>query len=268
MAENTDTEIKSNAPLSSNDIGKIYYNDRSEFVRAMREKTQRLLIWFDTKLKINNLLTSIEKNNLKNNINWNIVWTTLEQEKFNQNLIRADISHDDAKVSEIIKSEFDREEIESYLRWISKFEREEISIKDEVYNPTREMWIIVRKKDLVSDSLDKMWDNKYNCVFLLDDDNKFLWIFTKHQLNEFSYSLRLEDVIEEKIDVSWNRKISNEKAGEIMSWLWINALPILDDNRNLYWVLSIKSLEKNEIKNTCMLSLTKLYLSRSNTIFG
>ncbi|MDD2487217.1 MAG: CBS domain-containing protein [Candidatus Gracilibacteria bacterium] len=262
MADNFDPIAKAeNSSLSSKDIEKIYYNDKNEFVKALKEKVDRLTIGLDTKTKINDLLISIERNRSKNNKDGNIVWTYLEQEKFEEKVIGVDKNHNDNQLTEIISSELDREDIEAYLRGIRNFKREEISNKDEIYSPERELGIVVRKDNTVLESLKKMKDNKYNCVVLLDDENRFLGIFTKHQLAEFDENLKLESIMDQKIDISGNQKISNEKAGEIMQGLGINALPILNDDRTLYGVLSIKSLELNNIENTCMLSLTKLNLN-------
>jgi len=153
---------------------------------------------------------------------------------------------------------------EDYLNQLNSVKNIERSVLDEEWDITtkkNEYSIIVREINTVWDALAKMNDNWYNCVFLLGENNKFIWLFSKENLLDKPPFFRLRDVKERIIVASGDKNISDDDAIKTMKNHWINAIPIIDESWFFYGILSIKFKEKNEIENSAVMQLTKLNLS-------
>lgn len=242
-------------------FNEVYFRDKIDFLDAIENRIDKLKINLETKKRLKAYLITVES---KRKLKWLIEWTQEEQGHFAEKLNKLEdekisIFDKSEKMSEFISGEIKREEIEAFLRSVKRTKREEISAKNDLMTWERELGIIVYENNTVWEAIHKTEKTGYNCVFLLDKDNKFIWIYTKIQLQEFDLNKKISEVWG-KIEEYWKRGITNNDAKKIMMKLWINALPILDNKEILYWVLSIKDLEKNIAANECVLSLTELNL--------
>lgn len=243
-------------------LKEIYFHDEIDFLSAIKRKIDEARIHLDTRNILETHLTRVES---KRKLKWLIEWTQEEQGHFAKKLNKLgwekiSIFDKSEKMNEFISEEIKREEIEAFLRSVKRMEREEISAKNDLISGQRELGIIVYENNTIAEAIHKTEKTWYNCVFLLDKENKLIGIFTKNQLQELDPAKKISEIIKDGIVEFWNKNIKNTEAKNKMMRLWINALPILDNQGILYWVLSIKDLEKNIAENRCVLSLTELNL--------
>jgi len=243
-------------------LEEVYFNDKANFLKAIENRIEKLTLNLETKKRLKAYLILVES---KRKLKWLIEWTQEEQGHFAQKLNQLEnekisIFDKSEKMSEFISGEIKREEIEAFLRSVKRTKREEISAKNDLISWERELGIIVYETNTVGEAIHKTEKTWYNCVFLLDKDNKLIWIFTKNQLQELDLNKKISEIVKEGTLEFWKKDITNNDAKNKMMKLWINALPILDEQGILYWVLSIKDLEKNIAENKCVLSLTELNL--------
>ncbi|EKD65811.1 MAG: hypothetical protein ACD_49C00084G0006 [uncultured bacterium (gcode 4)] len=249
-------------------LEEVYFNDKMHFLSAIRKKIDEAHIHLDTKNLLENHLIKVEN---KRKLDWLIEWTQKEQWQFTDKLNKVkeektSIFNKLNKVDDLISEEINREEIETFLRSVKEIEIEKVDEKErirkfnELSSQVKELGIIVYETNTVGEAIHKTEKTGYNCVFLLDKDNKLIWIFTKNQLQELDSNKKISEIVKDGTLEFWKKDITNNDAKNKMMKLWINALPILDEQGILYWVLSIKDLEKNIAENKCVLSLTELNL--------
>ena len=243
-------------------LEEVYFHDKIDFLGAIENRIERLAINAETKKILKSHLIMVES---KRKLKWLIEWTQEEQGHFAEKLKKVEwekisIFDKSEKMNDFISEEIEREEIEAFLRSIKKIEREEISAKNDLISGQRELGIIVYENNTIGEAIHKTEKTWYNCVFLLDKENKLIGIFTKNQLQELDSNKKISEIIKDWVIEYWEKNIWNKEAKNKMMKLWINALPILDNQGILYWVLSIKDLEKNIAENRCVLSLTELNL--------
>lgn len=243
-------------------VWNIYFQDKSNFFDAIKNKIDNLHINLETKKELKRLLILM---NTKKDLKWLIEWTQEEQIVFEQKI--KNVENDDTsildkykKIKDFMYDEVDREELEIFLKSVKKIKREYIPSTAEITSQERELEIVVYEDNTIKEALDKIDKNWYNCVFLLDWNNKFLGIFTKYQLKAFNKNMKLSEISDKKITSFWKKDIKNKEAVDVMIKLWINAFPIVDDKWILFGVISIKDIKKNIEKNKCILSLTELNL--------
>lgn len=236
----------------------------SEFKQRLEEKSinvytkkelMKYLIQMETKSQLG-ILISMTKEKQEKILDkiWSIdklPISTFEKMMQSENLLEASFNKDDY----ILK-----------VNSITNIERIRIETEADVSSKKNEYSIIVREADTVSDALAKMNYKKiddvwYNCVFLLWENNKFLWIFSRESLLDKPPFFKLWEVKERIFIASGEENISDENAMNIMKNYWINAIPIIDESWIFYWVLSLKFKEKNEIWTSAILQLTQLDLS-------
>ncbi len=97
--------------------------------------------------------------------------------------------------------------------------------------------ITVRKENTIRDALWLIKKRSHNCVILIDNKNKPIWIITLRELmwfDQYSYiwDLKYKKVIKAKV---W---ISPEKSFEIMEKNSISSLPIVDKNEVLVGIMT------------------------------
>lgn len=246
----------------------VYFQDKKHFLEAIENKIERLTINAETKKILKSHLIMVES---KRKLKWLIEWTQEEQGHFDEKLNKVEwekisIFDKSEKMNEFISEEIKREEIEAFLRSVKKIEIKKVSEKErikkfnELSSQEKELGIIVYENNTIAQAIHKTEKTWYNCVFLLDKENKLIGIFTKNQLQELGPSQKISEIIKDGIVEFWNKDIKSTEAKNKMMKLWVNALPILDNQGILYWVLSIKDLEKNIVENRCVLSLTELNL--------
>ncbi len=111
--------------------------------------------------------------------------------------------------------------------------------------------ITVKKNNTIRDAMWIIYKRDHNCVIMIDDENKAIWIFKPKDfdnLDQFSllWDIKKPHLITAKV---W---VSNEEAFNIMEENNISSLPIVDNNWILKWILTKKNTIRNSIYNPSM----------------
>lgn len=215
-----------------------------------KKELMKFLIWLETKSQLG-ILFSITKEK----------WEKILEKILSIDKLPISTFEKTMQSEDLLIESFNKEDYLNKLNSIKNIERSSLDKEWDIVSKKNEYSIIVREVNTVWDALTKMNDNWYNCVFLLGENNKFVWLFSKENLLDKPPFFRLRDVKERIIVASGDKNITNEDAMITMRNHWINAIPIVDESWFFYGILSLKFKEKNEIENSAVMQLTKLNLS-------
>jgi IMP dehydrogenase len=113
-------------------------------------------------------------------------------------------------------------------------------------NPKYDTPITVKTNNTIRDAMWIITKRDHNCVVMVDDDFKAIWIFTPKDFADLDQFSLLWDIKKWQL-VTWEVWISNEDAFNIMDEKNISSLPIVDKNWILKWILTKKNTIRNSI---------------------
>lgn len=99
--------------------------------------------------------------------------------------------------------------------------------------------LTVTKNEYVRDALSIINKRAHNCVILVDEDYKPTSIFTPKDLEKYEQFMPLWSIDKKFLITSWI-ETSPEVAFNIMTKNWISALPIVDNDWKLAWIITKK----------------------------
>lgn len=242
---------------------KILENIQAPWLKEFRQKLEEKSINIFTKKELMRFLIQAETKTK--------LWALFNITKENQDKLLEKLSQIDKlpistfektmQSENLLMANFNKQDYIDQLNDIKNIERVVIEEDWDLLSRKNEYSIIVREVNTVWDALARMNENWYNCVFMLWENNKFMWLFTKENLLDKPPFFRLRDVKERAVEVAWNKDISDDDAMKKMKEFWINAIPLLDSSWIFYWVLSLKFKEKTEIWSSAITQITKLNLA-------
>ena len=106
--------------------------------------------------------------------------------------------------------------------------------------------ITVKADNTIRDVMWIIYKRDHNCVIMIDDKDKAIWIFKPKDFESLDQFSLLWDIKKPHL-ITWNIWISNEAAFSIMEKHNISSLPIIDDNWVLKWILTKKNTIRNDI---------------------
>ena len=105
--------------------------------------------------------------------------------------------------------------------------------------------ITVKSDNTIRDAMWIIHKRDHNCVVMVDDNFKAIWIFTPKDFEDLDQFSLLWNIKKGQL-VTWEVWISNEDAFNIMDKKNISSLPIVDKN----WILKGILTKKNTIRNS------------------
>ncbi len=106
--------------------------------------------------------------------------------------------------------------------------------------------ITVKANNTIRDAMWIIYKRDHNCVIMIDDKNKAIWIFKPKDFDNLDQFSLLWDIKRGNL-ITGHKWISNEDAFNIMEEHNISSLPIIDDNWILKWILTKKNTIRNDI---------------------
>lgn len=262
---------KSEALLTTTDIISSFHDevfkDKEKFYEAMRLKINNI-----TSIETQKIMTKLISSKKQNDLRWEIFWAKKEQEDFLWKVKDIEITESDPnakiqKLSKILDSEITRERVQSFILSTKKIKRNpDTHLTVEKQNKLQEN-ILVYENSTVWEALWKIDQSTHNFVIMIDKNWKFLWVYTKYDIDWFSRNKKLNDpnVATKKLDkdaITGSEHITDSEALEKLKIYGLTGLPILDENNVLAWILWIKNLNVHKTRNTCVLGLTRLNLNQ------
>lgn len=117
--------------------------------------------------------------------------------------------------------------------------------------------IVVKSTNTVRDVTWLMYKRDHHCVILIDESNRALGILKPKDLDWYDQFTLLENIAKRKL-ITANENISDEDAFLLMDNNWISALPIVDGDWVLKWILTKKNTVRNSIYKPTLDSHNKL----------
>ncbi len=137
--------------------------------------------------------------------------------------------------------------------------------------------LTVKKNEYVRDALSIINKRAHKCVILVDEENKPLSIFTPSDLDKYEQFMLLWNINKSRL-ITWNENITPEEAYNLMLQKWISALPIVNSNWNLIWILTKKdavrrwlytpTLDKNWKLNICIALWINYFLEKAKKLIS
>lgn len=135
--------------------------------------------------------------------------------------------------------------------------------------------LTVNKHEYVRDALSIINKRAHKCVILVDEENKPLSIFTPSDLDKYEQFMLLWNINKSRL-ITWNEDITPEEAYNVMHQKWISALPIVNSNWKLVWILTKKdavrrwlytpTLDKNWKLNICVALWINSFLEKAKKL--
>lgn len=135
--------------------------------------------------------------------------------------------------------------------------------------------LTVWKDEYVRDALSIINKRAHKCVILVDEENKPLSIFTPSDLDKYEQFMLLWNISKSRLIIG-NEDITPEEAYSIMHTKWISALPIVNKDGKLIWILTKKdavrrglytpTLDKNGKLNICIALWINSFLEKARAL--
>lgn len=113
-------------------------------------------------------------------------------------------------------------------------------------NPKYDTPITVQKDNTIRDAMWIIHKRDHNCVVMINDKNKAIWIFKPKDLENMDQFSLLWNIKRWEL-ITGPEWISNQEAFELMDKNNISSLPIVDKNGKLKWILTKKNTIRNDI---------------------
>ena len=106
--------------------------------------------------------------------------------------------------------------------------------------------ITVKANNTIRDALGIIHKRSYNRVIMVDNNNEPIWIFSENDMKNLDQFTLLENLTTKK-PITAKDWISNKEAYDLMDKNWISALPIVNDDNKLIWILTKKDCIRHEM---------------------
>lgn len=136
--------------------------------------------------------------------------------------------------------------------------------------------ITIKEKNTIRDALGLIKKRSHNCVILINNKNKPIWIFNSNDFKWYDQYTYLWEIKNKKL-ISAKIPISAEKSFEIMEKNGISSLPIVDKNWILKWIMTKSnairnwiykpSLDKNWKLDVCVALWINNFLERAKKLY-
>jgi len=113
-------------------------------------------------------------------------------------------------------------------------------------NPKYDTPITVKLNNTIRDAMWIIHKRNHDCVVMIDDNFKAIWIFKTKDLENIDQFSLLWNIKRWQL-IIWAEWISNEDAFNLMDEKNISSLPIVDKNWILKWILTKKNTIRNSI---------------------
>jgi len=106
--------------------------------------------------------------------------------------------------------------------------------------------ITVRPNNTIRDALWIIHKRSYNRVIMINDYEEPIWIFSENDMKNLDQFTLLENLTTKR-PITAKDWISNKDAYNLMNENWISALPIVNHDNKLVWILTKKDCVRHEM---------------------